>query len=143
MEILKQKESFIEALSHDSIVIQLPQIKHKRRNELEEILTIFEIDNVQKFDMKVVLPEKYEEIAKRLNLALTDEQVRNGMLAQEELINEFEANKRAIEKEKNLKEEAIQKLKNTVQNLRTRLFTISEIASICNLPEDEIHKLLS
>ena len=48
MEVLTQKESFIEALSHDSIVIQLPQIKHKRRNEWEEILTIFEIDNVQK-----------------------------------------------------------------------------------------------
>ena len=143
MEVLTQKESFIEALSHDSIVIQLPQIKHKRRNELEGILTIFEIDSMQKFDMKVILPEKYEGIAKRLNLGLTDEQVLNGRLAQEELIHEFEANKKAIEKERNLKEEAIQNLRNTVQNLRTRLFTISEIATICNLPEVQINKLLS
>lgn len=100
-EILAQKDSFIEGLSHDTIVIQLPQIKHKRRNELEEILSIFEVRNVLKFDMKLTLPEKYEEIARRLNSALTDEQIREGIIAQQELIDEFAERDRSIaEKDK-------------------------------------------
>ena len=141
-EILNLTDPFIEALSHDTIVIQLPQIKHKRRNELEEILSIFEIENVLKFDMKFTLPEKYEEITKRLNLALTDEEVRNGMLAQEEFINEFKEMNKAIEKERELKEEALKSLKHTVQNLKKKFFSISEIATLCNLTEEEINRLL-
>ena len=99
--------------------------------------------------MKVVLPEKYEEIAKRLNLALTDEQVRNGMLAQEELINEFADNKKAIEKERQLKEEAIENGKREVRlkirairNLKSKGMSISEIAAVYDLSEAEINELI-
>jgi hypothetical protein len=134
-EVLKQSEPFIEALSHDTIVIQLPLIKHKRRNELEEILSIFEIENVQKFDMKFTLPEKYEEIARRLNLVLTDEQVRNGMLAQQEMIDEQENNSKALKA-------ALSKLKTTLQNLKKKGISTSEIAIICDLTEEEVHKMI-
>jgi hypothetical protein len=134
-EVLQQREPFVEVLTHDSIVIQLPQIKQKRRNELEEILSIFELQNVQKFDMKFTLPEKYEEITKRLNLALTDEQIRNGMLAQEEMIHELESNAQAIATERKIKITAI-------QNLKKKGMSIVEIATIFDLSEEEINKLL-
>jgi hypothetical protein len=162
-KILVQKNAFIEALSHDTIVIQLPQIKHKRRNELEEILSIFEVRNVLKFDMKLTLPEKYEEIARRLNAALTDEQIREGIIAQQELIDEFAERDRAIsekdksilEKDKSIlekekviteKDKAIAretKLKiNAIKNLRNKGMSIVEIANVFGLSEEEIDRLL-
>jgi hypothetical protein len=143
LETLERQDPFIEALTHDTIVIQLPQIKHKRRNELEEILSIFEVQNVLKFDMKLILPEKYAEIARRLNKALTDEQIREGMLAQEELNNELTELNNAIEKEKELKEEALRRETQAIRNLKNKSFTVSEIAAIFNLSEEKINQLLS
>ncbi len=169
-EILMQKDSFIECLSHDTIVIQLPQIKHKRRDELEEILSIFEIENVLKFDMKLTLPEKYEEIARRLNSALTDEQIREGIIAQQELIDEFaERDKALAEKDEAIakkdealvkKDEALEerdkvlieknnligleiRLKTkAIKNLKAKGMSNSEIADVYDLSEEEIEKLV-
>lgn len=41
-EKLEQTENFIEQLTHDSYVIQIPFLSKKKRTELEEILTIFD-----------------------------------------------------------------------------------------------------
>jgi len=40
-EILSRKIPFVEVLSHDMILIQMPAIKQRRRFEIEEILSIF------------------------------------------------------------------------------------------------------
>ena len=37
-ERLTEKEDFIESLTHDSYVIQIPALTGKRRNELEKLL---------------------------------------------------------------------------------------------------------
>jgi len=39
---LTTKESFIESLTHGSYVIQIPNLKQKRRNDLEKLLSIFD-----------------------------------------------------------------------------------------------------
>ncbi|HWZ21171.1 MAG TPA: hypothetical protein VNW06_00885 [Cytophagaceae bacterium] len=141
-EIISQKDSFIEALSHDTIVIQIPQIKHKRRNELEEILSIFEEGNKSKFEMRFPFPGKYEEIVKRLNLALTDEQLRYAMIEQAEIVKDYkqkreqlEAYKKGIEEYKEREKEAIKRLLNENMN-------ISKIALIFNRSEEEIKKMI-
>ena len=41
-EELHVKESFIESLTHDSYIIQIPELAKKRRNELEKLLSIFD-----------------------------------------------------------------------------------------------------
>ncbi len=36
-EVIKEKKQFIEALTHDSIIIQIPALKSHRRNKLEQV----------------------------------------------------------------------------------------------------------
>jgi len=104
-EVILQEDEFVEALSHDAVVIQIPIIKHKKRYELEQILSIFEDGNVMVFDMRHPIPPHYEPILKRLHAALSDEEVRNARIAQEEFLYEFESHKKAIEEMRKQKEE--------------------------------------
>jgi hypothetical protein len=39
-------EPFIESLTHVSYVIQVPALKHKRRTDLEQMLQVFDQDNI-------------------------------------------------------------------------------------------------
>ncbi len=144
--LILQKDPFIEALSHDTIVIQIPQIKHERRNELEEILTIFEEGNKSKFEMRFPYPGKYEDIVKRLNLALTDEQLRYAMVEQEEIVKDYKQKKEQLEqykKELNEANELTQNLKTALLNLKSKGVSTLEISSLFNLSEEKIEKLIS
>ena len=43
---MDERHDFIEGLTHDAIVIQIPYLKEKRRTELEQFLEIFDQSNV-------------------------------------------------------------------------------------------------
>ncbi|HFA50094.1 MAG TPA: hypothetical protein ENJ95_13880, partial [Bacteroidetes bacterium] len=45
-EVLDERHDFIEALTHDAIVIQLPYLAHRRRTEAEQLLEIFDQKNI-------------------------------------------------------------------------------------------------
>jgi hypothetical protein len=100
-EQLKNKEEFIESLSHDSYVIQIPELKGKRRNELERILSIFDqsqkesdhILNINETDF----PEEYRDIIRKLQRAISDEDIQNTMDVEDEIIAELEDKERRIE----------------------------------------------
>ena len=47
-EEILQKEPFIESLTHDSIIVQVPQLKARRRNELEKLLSVFDQGRIDK-----------------------------------------------------------------------------------------------
>lgn len=99
-EQLKNKEEFIESLSHDSYVIQIPELKGKRRNELERILSIFDqsqkesdhILNINESDF----PEEYRDIIRKLQRAISDEDIQNTMDVEDEIIAELENKERRI-----------------------------------------------
>jgi hypothetical protein len=146
-EIIMQKDHFIEALTHDSVIIQIPKIKHKRRNELEELFTIFEEDTKKAFEMRYVISEKYDSIVKRLNLALSDEEVRHGMLIQEEVLQEFENRDKALEVAKAGEKKAIERENEArdretqaIKNLMNKGMSLSEIGSVFKLSEEEIRQ---
>lgn len=100
-EQLKNKEEFIESLTHDSYVIQIPCLQGKRRNELEIILSVFDqsqmhsshILNVDENDF----PEEFREIIRKLQRAVSDEQIQNTMDIEDEIIAELEQKEREIE----------------------------------------------
>jgi hypothetical protein len=99
-EQLKNKEDFIESLSHDSYVIQIPELKGKRRNELEQILSIF--DQSQKESDHILninendFPEEYRDIIRKLQRAIADEDIQNTMDVEDEIIAELEKKERRI-----------------------------------------------
>ena len=114
---LDKNNEFIESLNHKSWIIQVPKLKEKRRNELENLLSIFDQDNIK--DNKHILnidenqfPEEYRHIIRKLREACESEQVREEMLLEDDFFDELlmkediiaEQYKVIIEKEKTIKE---------------------------------------
>lgn len=100
-EVLEGKETFIESLTHDSIIIQIPYLNGQRRNELEQLLSLFDqssITNDRHFlniDESDV-PKRYRPLLRRLQQAIAEPQVREVMDAEDELIEEFKDYQRII-----------------------------------------------
>ncbi len=101
-ELLKEKESFIESLTHDSYVIQIPSLVQKRRNDLEKLLSIFDqstyvdaehhILNIKEEDY----PEKHRSLIRRLQSAILEPEMRKQMEIEDGILGEFEDMQREI-----------------------------------------------
>jgi hypothetical protein len=100
-EQILEKEEFIESLTHDSIIIQIPYLKDRRRTELEQLLTLFDQSNATQ-DRHLLnvndddLPERYRPMIRRLQKAIADDAVRQTMEAEDDLIEEFKDYQRLI-----------------------------------------------
>jgi len=116
-EKFEKKNEFIESLNHKSWIIQVRKLKEKRRNELENLLSIFDQDN--KTDNKHILnvdesqfPEEFRHIIKKLREASESEKVREEMQMEDDYLNELlmkdeiiaEKDKSLAEKDKSLAE---------------------------------------
>ncbi|GAB4334297.1 MAG: hypothetical protein OHK0038_11200 [Flammeovirgaceae bacterium] len=119
---IKEREDFIESLTHESILVSIPELADRRRNELEKVLSIFDqsnrgenhhILNVREEEF----PEKYREIIRRLQRAATEPEMRKKMTTEDEIMEQFndleellEKKERELEEEKKLREEKEKKL---------------------------------
>lgn len=114
-EQIHEKEDFVEGLTHDSIVVQIPYLKGKRRTELERLLALFDQSNLARDRHflnvdEAELPKRYRPLLRRLQQALADPSVRQTMEDEDDLIEDFKFLQRQIDaKEKTLqaKEEAL------------------------------------
>ncbi len=101
-ELINGKDDFIEGLTHDSFVIQIPDLPQHRRNELEKLLSIFDQTNqTQDFHILNVneadFPEQYRAIIRRLQQAIAEPDIRNLMTAEDEILEELEDKDREIQ----------------------------------------------
>jgi len=109
-EELAEKEEFIESLTHDSFVIQVPALQERRRNILEKVLSIFDQQgskNAQHFlDIREDdYPEEYREVVRRLLKAGAEPKVRKRMDIEDEILEELEDLERLIaNKDETIKE---------------------------------------
>ncbi len=102
-EIIETKESFIESLTLDSYVIQIPYLTQNRRNDLEILLSVFDqskkirnehhILNINEKDF----PEKYRSIIRKLQKAVENTEIRKNMEMEDGIIDELEDMEREIE----------------------------------------------
>lgn len=94
-ELLIEKESFIEQLSHDLYAIQIPKLKMEAQSELERILDVFSEHKYKTKDKKVleytseVTDARVKRILSRLNMALLDEEIIEAIISEEEIENDF------------------------------------------------------
>ena len=98
-EVLKEKEDFIEGLTHDSIIIQTPALKTHRRNLLEEVLSVFSSgqDGNRLIDVSEMdYPKEYKEVIRRLLQAGAEKKIRDTMIMEDEYIAEFKEQQRAL-----------------------------------------------
>ena len=96
------KESFIESLTHDSYIIQIPQLAKKRRNDLEKLLSIFDqsesidethhILNINEADY----PVKYGDLIRRLRSVILEPGIRKQMKDEDIVLIDFEDMQRAL-----------------------------------------------
>ena len=168
-EKLTQKEEFIECLTHNSIVVQIPLFKRYRRNSLERLLSIFEASTRHEVDAEDYDDADYRLITNRLIYANSDEKIRQQMDIEDEILRELDSKDRSIaglilekeealareeealvreeealareSKEKTAKEEAIASLKKIISKLLQKGFSLAEVAESMDKPVAEIEAL--
>jgi hypothetical protein len=157
-EQLNVKESFIESLTHDSYIIQIPQLAKKRRNDLEKLLSIFDqsesidethhILNINETDY----PAKYGDLIRRLRSVIMEPEIRKKMKDEDIILIEFEDMQREIMRQReNAREakleaseakqeanDAKRKISVVVQKMRSKGMTSEDISEITGLGKEEV-----
>jgi len=116
-KVLNVKEEFIESLTHDSIVVQIPKLRKKRQNDIECLLSIFDQSQKVPADTQTLsvreedYPEKFRGVIRRLIKACTTPKVRELMDVEDDYMEELENVERALAK----KDEVIQKKDAVIQ----------------------------
>jgi hypothetical protein len=119
-EEIKTREPFIEGLTHDSMIIQIPALKTHRRNMLERVLSVFQPSNGDKQFIDISedeYPEEYREIFRRLVMAGAEEKVRTAMVLEDSIIAELDDRARKIAETKQELGKTKQELGKTKQEL--------------------------
>ena len=147
-ELLTVKESFIESLTHDSYVIQIPSLGQKRRNDLEKLLSIFDqsthvdaerhILNIKEEDY----PEKHRSLIRRLQSAILEPEMRKQMEIEDGILGEFEDMQREIMQQRQeiaeVKQEAGEAKKKVARNLKIAGVAITIIMQATGLSREEV-----
>ena len=108
-EGLTEKEYFIESLTHDCYIIQIPHLRPERRSELDQMLRIFDQQRVHadkhilEIDEKEI-PECYRPILRRLQRAIAEQKVIDAMDIEDEILEELQDLEREKEQERVEKE---------------------------------------
>lgn len=129
---IEAKEEFIEKLTHDSYIIQIPRLKKKVRNEIERVLKVFNQSYVTDGDKKTLeFSEKDFEnddllqlIASRLRKAATEEELLRKIEIEEEVENTIEQHireKQELAEKNNELNEALSAKDEEIERLRKLL----------------------
>ena len=93
-EEIEKKNEFIASLNHRSWIIQVRRLKARRRNELENLLSIFDQNNITadkhilNID-EIQFPEEYRFIIRKLREAFESTQVREEMRIEDDFFSEL------------------------------------------------------
>ena len=130
-EQLACREEFIESLTHDSFVVQIPELKQPYLSRLEQLLSIF--DQHRKVSDHILeineddYPEEYRRLVRRLIRAAAEKQVMDTMDAEDDILEELENLERTIEKHKKKLEENEKELENKDRQLDEQNRIIEEL----------------
>ena len=90
-ERLSEREEFVEALSHDCWVVQVPLLASRRRTDLERLLSVFDQELRVPEDRHVLevnereIPERYAPVLRRLESAAASVEVADSMALEDEV----------------------------------------------------------
>jgi len=89
-------DPFVEALTHDSIVVQINRLKNRRRTELERLLEVFDQGLASRSDPHLLdileenFPERHREVLRRLLRAGAEQEVRDKMDVEDDILAAFQ-----------------------------------------------------
>ena len=146
------KESFIESLTHDSYVIQIPNLKQKRRNDLEKLLSIFDQSTSVDPERHILnikeenFPRQHRSLIRLLQSEVLEPALRKKMAIEDSVLLNIEDIQRdliekiaAAEHEANeAKQEATESKRKVALKLKIKGMTIEEIIDIRGLSLKEV-----
>ena len=129
---LTEKHHFIESLTHDATVIQIPHLRQHRRTTLERFLSIF--DQTNQLDMKGHIlaideadyPKSYHPVIRRLIKALQTPKIEYDMDIEDEVIHEFNKQAKLLEREQQKVEEGKKRIKEEKQRVKEEKQRVKE-----------------
>jgi len=89
-------DPFVEALTHDAIVVQINRLNNRRRTELERLLEVFDQGLASRSDPHVLdileenFPERHREVLRRLMRAGAEQELRDKMDVEDDILNAFQ-----------------------------------------------------
>jgi len=96
------REEFIESLTHDSFVIQIPQLGPERRTATEKLLAVLDQHRKVEGDGHLLdvdeaaYPEEHRKIVRWLNGAVSEPDIRRTMEVEDEILAELEDMERRV-----------------------------------------------
>lgn len=137
-ELITQKDDFIEKLTHDCYIVQVPFLPLKTQNKVERILSVFNqsgiFDPQQRWllrfpdDIHQIEDEDLKRVLERLSFAVQSEEVQEQIRIEEEFDNSLDDALRIkdeliLKKDKELEEERRQKevLQKELEALKKKL----------------------
>ena len=137
------REEFIDALTHDSIVVQIPFLKMRRRTELEKLLAVFDQSQKLTTDGHILglnvadYPEKYHGVIRRLTKAAAEKSVREEMEVEDNFLQDMQERERVTawqigkleqkaEEALRQKEEALRQAEEALRQKETALRQVEE-----------------
>lgn len=133
-------DPFVEALTHDTVVVQVDKLKNRRRTDLERLLAVFDQGQASQSDPHVLdileenFPERYREVLRRLMRAGAEQSVRQRMDLEDEVVAAFQDKvrkeadlRRALEEKEQVIEDQAKALEAKEQALREKDRLIEEM----------------
>jgi hypothetical protein len=128
---IKTTAEFIESLTHDSFVIQIPHLHKKIRNDLECLLSIFDQHNrTQDHHILNVeqssFPEKYQMIVRKLQRAIAEPEIREVMDVEDDFLEELQDKERLIARKDQQIKDKDKELKDNKKELEDKANRLKE-----------------
>lgn len=147
-QVIEQKDPFIESLTHDSIIVQIPYLQGRTRNRLERLLNVFDQDyrmpdNEHMLNIdESIFTESEQIIVIRLLRAGAEPEVRRSMVVEDEILSEIEKRDTVLmQKEQEIKQKD-KMLQQTIRMLTKAGIPIDEIAQQLSLSPRQVKDLI-
>jgi hypothetical protein len=123
---------FVESLHHRSWIVQIDQLKRRRRNDIEKLLRIFDQDNrTQDHHILNVnendFPEIYRPIIRRLRMACEDEQIQIEMEMEDDYWKVIHDNERITAEAIEERNKAVEELEESKKALEEKDKELEEL----------------
>jgi hypothetical protein len=110
-QALNLHHEFIDSLHHQSWIVQIPNLKKHRCDDLEKLLSVFDQNRIKDNDHILNIneddfPEEYRHIIRRLRQAAESEEIAEQMIAEDELISDFQYLERQIAEQDEMLDES-------------------------------------
>ena len=133
-EDLSADSEFIQSLHHRSWIVQIEQLRQRRRNDLEKLLSIFDQENRTKNHHILNVneddfPERYRSIIRRLRMACESEDIQIEMEMEDDILKELQDKERFIAQQRKdieEKDKTIEEKDKIIEELKKQLTEIQK-----------------